>query len=279
MELASVLIAAKKRTKAWKRIDKAREYAGANNIDDSVFAGELMVHQARLVSDNANRAAKYSMGNLGTHFNRTRRAAQIQSKSAQFSYDALDIFEKHPDTLQASYKAIAYKLIGFSHERNKEWKEALLAYQSSMEIQKEYSDIDDRAYITTIGRWINVRTHFTHDMDMEEARKQGLCKCWPYHEESDIRAKPIKRVPPRIPSKALTSGFSIVRFDLDDAGNVINPEILQSWPQKVYDRSSMNSLKRWKYETKADGKEGAQRTGIVTTVKYILRDYMGSDPI
>ena len=279
VELVSVLLVLNKRNKAWKRLDKAREFAGENNIDDSVFAGELMVHQSRLVADNANRASKYSLSALGTRFNRTRRAEKIQSKSAQFSYDAIDIFDKNPDTARASFKAIAYKLIGFSHERDKEWEEALLAYQESMKIQQAYSDIDDRGYITTIGRWINVRTHFLHDLEYEEALEQGLCKCWPYDKEKNIRAKPIKRVPPIMPRKASTSGFSIVRFDLDDDGNVINPEILNSWPVKMYDRSSLNSLKRWKYETKADGKDGAQRTGIVSTIKYILTDYMGNDPI
>ena len=279
VELASVLIATNKRTKAWKRLDKAREFAGENSVDDSVFAGELRVHQARISSDNANRATKYSYNSLGTRINRGSQAASIQSKSAQFSNDALEIFDKNPDTTRPTYRAVAYKLIGFSHERNKEWKQALLAYQEAMEIQKTYSTIEDRDYITTIGRWINVRTHFTHDIDMEEAKKQGLCKCWPYDNEGAIAAKPIKRVPPVMPRKASTSGFSIVRFDLDDNGNVTNPEILQSWPVKMYDSSSLNSLKKWKYETKADGEEGAQRTGIVTTIKYILTDYYGSDPI
>jgi len=279
VELASVLIATNKRTKAWKRLDAAREFAGANDIDDSVFSGELRVHQARISSDNANRATKYSYNTLGSRINRDSKAANIQSKSAQFSRDALAIFDENPDTTRATYRAVAYKLIGFSHERNKEWKQALLAYQEAMAIQKTYSTIEDRDYITTIGRWINVRTHFTHDIDMDEAKKQGLCECWPYDNEGTIAAKPIKRVPPVMPRKATTSGFSIVRFDLDDEGNVVNPEILQSWPVKMYDRASLNSLKKWKYETKIDGEEGAQRTGIVSTIKYILSDYYGGDPI
>ena len=70
----SVMLAVNERSKAWKRLDKAREFAGANNIDDSVFAGELMVHQARITADNANRAAKYSMNTLGTHINKSRQS-------------------------------------------------------------------------------------------------------------------------------------------------------------------------------------------------------------
>lgn len=279
VEVATILLAANEKTKAWKRLDIAREFAGANNLDDSVFAGELMVHQSRIIANRANRQAKYSYNTIGSRINREGTSNKIQSRSAQFSYDALEIFDKHPETSRKTFIAIAHKLIGFSHERDKEWKEALLAYQKAMEVQKTYSDINNRAYITTIGRWINVRTHFTHDVGYKEARKQGLCKCWPYHQESAIRAVPIKRYPPNMPSKASTSGFSIVRFDLDDTGKVINPEILQSWPEKMYDKSSMRSLKKWKYETKEDGKDGAQRTGIVTTIKYILTDYMSDDPI
>ncbi len=279
VELATVMLAANKKEKAWKRLNEARKFAGANDIDDSIFAAELMVNQARIIANNANRVAKYSMNNLSTHIDRDRRTGKVQSKSAQFANDALAIFLSKPQEARKTYIAMAYKLIGFSHERNKEWKEALLAYQKTMEIQKTYSDIDDRPYITTIGRWMNVRTHFMHGIDYEEAYQQGMCKCWPYEKESTIRAVSIKRVAPVMPRKAMTSGFSIVRLDLDDEGNVINPEILQSWPEKVYDRSSLIAIKKWKYESKADGQQGAQRTGIIITMKYILTDYMGRDPI
>ncbi|MBL4869707.1 MAG: TonB family protein [Robiginitomaculum sp.] len=271
VEVSTILLAINKRIKAWKRLNRARKFAVENNIDDSVFAGELMVLQSRVMASKANIVAENS--------NFPTSQEKVQSKSAQFSADALEVFSKHPETSRKSYIANAHKLIGYSHERNKEWRQALLAYQKTMEIQKTFRDFNDRSYMTTIGRWINVRTHFMHDISWEEAKIQGLCECWPYHQESNIKAIPIERIAPKMPREAQTSGFSIIKFDLDDAGNVINSEILQSWPKKIYDKPSIRALKKWKYETKQDGKDGAQRTGIVVPITYVLTGYLTGDPV
>ncbi len=279
VEFANALMNTRNVTKAAKRLQKARAFARSKNLGDTVFAGELMVLQSRLAADSANRQNKISRTIAGSRVSRRSSIRSAQSRSALLARGALEIFAENPQISRAKYTATALKLIGFSHEREKEWKEALLAYQKAMQIQKTYSTINDRNYITTVGRWINVRTFFIHDVGLEEAKTQGLCECWPYQQESANKAISITRNPPNMPLDAQTSGFSIVRFDLDDAGYVINPKILQSWPKNIYDKSSLNSLKKWKYETKENGKEGAQRANIVTTIKYILSDYMSNDPI
>ena len=189
------------------------------------------------MADNANRAAKYSMSTLGTHMNKSRQSKNIQSKSARFAYDALEIFDKHPKAARRSFTSVAHKLIGFSFERDKDWFEAAMAYQKAMDIQRKYLTHEDAEFITTIGRWTNTRTHIMAEMNETEAIQKGLCECWPFEKAkkgyvSKRIAKPVKRKPPVMPRRATTSGFSFMRFDLDDSGKPINIEVRHSWPKK-----------------------------------------------
>jgi len=283
VELAAAMLRNNQKDKAWRRLDKAREFAGANGLDDGIFAAELRVHQARILATNANRQSKYSSGVLISsaklNANIESRAGRTQSKSGQYAQSAIDIFDKHPGIFREDYAAIAYKLIGFAHERDKQWLEAALAYQEAMVILKKYLEFEDAQLITTIGRWSNSRTHLLARMDREEALEKGLCKCWPYEKEIKRIAFPIKREPPKMPRKAYTSGFSFVRYDLDDAGNTTNIRILHSWPKDIFDKSSLRSVKKWQYQPRTSKETDAQRKDLMTTVTYILTDYYEDGPI
>ncbi|MBL4853065.1 MAG: TonB family protein [Robiginitomaculum sp.] len=283
VELAAAMLGSDQKNKAWKRLDKAREFAGANALDDGIFAAELRVHQARILATNANWQAKYSGHALAssTKINSKvkDRAGRTQSKSGQYAQTAIDIFDKYPGLYREDYAAIAYKLIGFSYERDKQWLEAALAYQKAIEILRKYLEFEDPQLITTIGRWSNSRTHLLARMGQEEALEKGLCKCWPYESEIKRITHPVKRVPPKMPRKAYTSGFSFVKFDLDDAGNTKNIRILHSWPKDIYDKPSLRSVQKWKYEPRTEVETDEQRKDFITSVRYILTDYYGNDPI
>lgn len=286
VELTSALMSAEQNKKAWTVLGQAREFAAAHNLDDTVFAGELMVHQGLLKHNRANSVAKHGLApayKTGTNLSRVQpknrkgsHLSRLQSNSADYARVALEIFEKDVENARPDYMASAYKLIGFSHERDKEWMDAALMYQKSMLIQKEYSDLEDVAYVSIVGRWLNARNYLRRADELELAREKGLCKCWPYDEEENVTATALKRVPPHMPRKATTSGYAIVKFDVDDDGNVVNPIIVHSWPEKVYVKSSLVSVRKYKYETKADGPADAQRKGLITTIHYYLRDYDGN---
>ncbi len=281
--LTSVLLALNRRGKAHHRVNAALEFAEANGLDDTVFAGEIMVHQARLIAGLANSKAKFPDTITASNISRTGKRSIVnrtQWRSAKYAQAAVDVFERYPQFTQRDFKAIAYKLIGFSHERDKEWLEAALAYQKAMEIQKQYLKFEDAALITTIGRWSNTRMHLLANMDEEEALEKGLCNCWP-HEKSDVEyiVRPVKRSPPKMPRKATTSGFSFMKFDVDDAGKPINIEVLHSWPKNMYDKSSRNAIKKWKYTPRTPKETDEQRQGIRTVMRYILSGYYGGDPI
>ena len=285
-DLTTILLAVNERQKASRRIERALKLAEENGIDDTVFAGEIMVQKARLIAGRANIKAKNStqlLPHQTANNVRNRPSNRTQWRSAKYAQAALDIFDKHPALARKEYRSIAYKLIGFSHERNKEWLEATLAYQKSMAINKSYLKREDRASITTIGRWTNTRMHLLANMDEDEAYKKGLCDdCWPYagaNSKVKYIAKPVKRVPPRMPIRAATSGFSFMRFDLDDAGKPINIRIIHSWPEKMYDKSSIAAVKKWRYTPRVPGETDEQRQNIRTDIRYILRDYFGGDPI
>jgi len=296
VELIGALINTKDYAEAKNRLTEVEQHNIDNDIADSIFAGELLVHRARLSHIVANRSAKRAPATLGsrTGIGTADRTVRLQSKSSVYAQKALDIFDKHPAQTQLSYKALAYQYIGFSHEREKEWLEAALAYQEAMLIRKTYSDLENPGYAIILGRWMNARSHVYRagrsNRAVAKNRKDdkagewdtladlGICKCWPYENESAVRAEAIKRVAPTMPSRATTSGFSIVQFDLSDEGDVINLEMVHSWPVKMYDRSSLRAVKQWKYEPKSDGVEGAQREGIVATVHYYLQTRNG-DPI
>ncbi len=268
LELAIVYFAAGEKGKAAPRLREARQFAQEHGLDESVVAGEIRIFQARLKADSANHR----------HFRGSIIATQ--ARSAKLAQEALDIFNKHPDEVSDTYMATAYKLVGFSHERKKHWLEAALAYQKAMLILKKSMGFEDKPFITTVGRWANARTHVLGKMSREEAESRGICRCWPYDGKKIKRlAKPVKRVPPRMPKTAFTSGFSFVKFDLDDEGKPINIKVLHSWPKDIFDKSSIRSVKKWRYTPRQDGETDEMRKGIVTQITYILTDYFGGDPI
>ena len=162
VELVEALILSDQFAEASDRVVAALDYAAANDLKDSIFTGELWVHNARIVHRKANKKAKHARRPAGGVF-RKGNVEMIQSRSADYAQTALTIFDKHPKQTRPRLVSLAHKFIGFSRERNKEWLEAALAYQKAMLIQKEYSDLSHASYATTIGRWLNARNHVARD--------------------------------------------------------------------------------------------------------------------
>ena len=79
-----------------------------------------------------------------------------------------------------------------------------------------------------------------------------------------------------MPRNAYGSGFSIVEFDLDDAGKPTNENILVSWPEGVFEKSSLKALSKWEYTPRLEGQTDEDRQNIVTTISYRLTDGSGN---
>ncbi|GAB2864251.1 hypothetical protein GCM10027277_36230 [Pseudoduganella ginsengisoli] len=62
-----------------------------------------------------------------------------------------------------------------------------------------------------------------------------------------------------------TVGWVVVRYDLDGSGRAQNAEISASAPQQVFDKASVDSVKRSKFAT------GFAKTGCKTVLVYSLQ--------
>lgn len=47
----------------------------------------------------------------------------------------------------------------------------------------------------------------------------------------------------------------VVRFTVTETGTVIDPEVLRSDPERIFDRSALRAVRSWKYQPRMeDGK-------------------------
>ena len=69
---------------------------------------------------------------------------------------------------------------------------------------------------------------------------------------------PTIRIEPKYPIEAAkngVSGFVVLKFDIQSAGDVDNISIVKSYPQGTFDKTSVTALKQWLYEPSAHGSE------------------------
>jgi len=74
----------------------------------------------------------------------------------------------------------------------------------------------------------------------------------------ETMAMPLYRVEPRYPAKALRlgkQGYVVLAFDINEAGQVVNIQILEAKPKRLFERDAKRALKKWKYKpTMVNGK-------------------------
>lgn len=97
----------------------------------------------------------------------------------------------------------------------------------------------------------------------------------PWLGPTDSNAVPIAQIQPQYPTRAAErgiEGFVIVEFDVNETGAVVDPEVLVSVPDGVFDRASLRALERWRYQPKfIDGKAVPMR-GLQTKFSFNLRE-------
>lgn len=86
---------------------------------------------------------------------------------------------------------------------------------------------------------------------------------------------PVVRVGPLYPSRAQgqgVEGWVIVQFDVMASGRV-DPEsvvVVDAQPKKVFDRSAINAVKKWKYRPKKVNGTPVRREGLQVQLTYDL---------
>lgn len=74
---------------------------------------------------------------------------------------------------------------------------------------------------------------------------------------------PIVRIEPQYPREALVegiSGYVVVEFTIQADGSVADPKIVDSQPRRVFDRSAIRAIYKWKFKPRVvDGKAVVRR--------------------
>lgn len=85
-------------------------------------------------------------------------------------------------------------------------------------------------------------------------------------------AVPIVRTPPLYPPNALArklEGMVQIAFTVAEDGSVINPKVIYSEPPRIFDRSALAAVRKWKFAQKMiDGKPVSWQT--IQTIHYQL---------
>ncbi|MFQ5597903.1 MAG: TonB family protein [Nitrospiria bacterium] len=92
--------------------------------------------------------------------------------------------------------------------------------------------------------------------------------------EVEIDAAPLIRVPPRYPRRAVRAkleGIVTVAFTITKDGSVRNPTIIRSNPPKVFDRSALRAIRKWKFSPKEiNGKSVVRRA--LQDIRFSLKE-------
>ena len=242
-------------SKQGKTIDKVIEFAESEGLTDATFYGDALAIKA------------------GHHI-RFRR----EKKALEAAQKANAVYENATDGYPTAYPVFAALYEGFGHEVNGDIFEAAMRYQKVMEYTEGVDYSAHPVVGRALGRWTHMRARLKKTGEFDEAREKGLCNCFPYNVKRNESVKPIKRIAPKFTAKALrsgVSGYTIVRFDLTDDGKVKDPEILVSWPVDLYEKSSLKALNSWQYSTREAGETDEDRSNIITTLRYNIRDEFG----
>lgn len=74
---------------------------------------------------------------------------------------------------------------------------------------------------------------------------------------------PLSRIPPRYPMRAANrriEGWVKIEFTISEQGTVKDPVVVDSQPEKIFNRAALQAIKRWKFKAKIiDGEAFEQR--------------------
>jgi len=92
---------------------------------------------------------------------------------------------------------------------------------------------------------------------------------------SDRDVQPLVRIAPIMPPKAERSGHCRVRFDVSAEGAPYNVTATYC-TQKLFERATIKSVARWKYNPKIVNGRAVAMTGVENKVRYRLTDERGN---
>lgn len=134
---------------------------------------------------------------------------------------------------------------GVTQDRNK-----ALAY---FMLAAELGRTDAGNLVTQQQQNIDVQSLAAVEQQLQLLKQQ--VQVWPKSWENEPavveRPNPIKRVPPKYPvaaAKAGQFGYVAMRFLVDERGKVQSADVVDAYPEGVFDRESVRAISRWQYE-------------------------------
>ncbi|MCP4326792.1 MAG: energy transducer TonB [Psychromonas sp.] len=91
------------------------------------------------------------------------------------------------------------------------------------------------------------------------------------HFSENQQAMPLYRVEPRYPQKAFkqgAEGFVILSFTIDKTGRPVDIQVKSAKPRRMFEKSAIKALKKWKYQAKLVGGIAVAQAG--QTVKLVF---------
>ncbi|RXE95376.1 energy transducer TonB [Pseudoalteromonas phenolica O-BC30] len=90
----------------------------------------------------------------------------------------------------------------------------------------------------------------------------------------DGDATPIVRVDPKYPTDAARDGkegWVEMAFSIDKAGNVIDAQVINAEPKRIFNREALRALKKWKYRPKMENGQTIVQTGLQVVLEFKLQ--------
>lgn len=84
-------------------------------------------------------------------------------------------------------------------------------------------------------------------------------------------ASPVIRIEPKYPIQAAQNnqeGSVILQFDITKDGSTDNIQVIESFPQQVFDKVSVAALKQWTYKPRIQGGQAQRQTGLTVQLDY-----------
>jgi TonB family protein len=96
-------------------------------------------------------------------------------------------------------------------------------------------------------------------------------------------AIPVIRIEPKYPVAAARDnqeGSVILQFDITQDGSTDNIEVMESFPQQVFDKNAITALKQWTYKPRIQGGKAQRQSGLKVQLDFRLdKPYAGQSAI
>lgn len=92
----------------------------------------------------------------------------------------------------------------------------------------------------------------------------------------NFSAMPVVRVPPDYPQKAAIDGIEgwvNLSFAVDKVGNVVNVEVVDAKPKRIFNAAAKKALKKWKYKPKMVNGQAVMQEDQFVVLEFKLKNH------